>query len=306
MNVVDMMLLGSIPFNVIVSAVALNAVIIALILIFALHRGRIEADRRRELMQINHELATAVQEAQRANRLKSEFLATMSHELRTPLNSMIGYGQLLLLGLSGDLDEDVLYQISRIQANSKRLLAMINDILDISRIEAKRLEINHEPFAVRQLVKELLSAAKSMGDDKKLNFSVMVHENVPTEIVADVELVRRIAINLLSNAHKFTHDGSICLEVGISDAASEWYIRVTDTGIGIAPEAIGMIFDRFRQVDGSFQRAQGGAGLGLAIVKQYTAEMGGHIEVSSDPGRGSMFTVYLPLIEVPEGALVMA
>jgi two-component system sensor kinase len=234
--------------------------------------------------------------AHEANRLKSEFLATMSHELRTPLNAMIGFTEIMISGMGGVLDQDAKHMSERIHANSQRLLALINDVLDLSKIEAKRVEVNEQQFSPRQMAADLGSQMSSLAEKKGLAFEMDVTPNLPELVLGDRALIERVVTNLLSNAFKFTDQGSVRLSMARTPDHS-WTISVRDTGIGIPPHAQEFIFDPFRQLDGSSQRAYGGTGLGLAIVRDLVRAMDGTVKVDSAVGQGSAFTVTLPLVE---------
>jgi signal transduction histidine kinase len=232
--------------------------------------------------------------AREANRLKSEFLATMSHELRTPLNAMIGFSEIMLSGMGGTLDQDATHMTERIHANSTRLLALINDVLDLAKIEAKRIEVVMHPFSPREMAESLRTSMSSLATQKNIGFKIAVSPEFPEQISGDRGLVERIATNLLSNAFKFTNKGQVELAIG-KVGKDRWVMSVTDTGIGIPPHAREFIFDPFRQLDGSSQRAFGGTGLGLSIVRELAYAMGGTVQVESEVGVGSMFMVTLPL-----------
>jgi signal transduction histidine kinase len=233
--------------------------------------------------------------AHEANRLKSEFLATMSHELRTPLNAMIGFSRIMLAGMGGALDDDARGMVERIDANSQRLLNLINDILDLSRIEAQRVDIARVAFSPQRMIEDLCRSMQSLAATRGLEFEYRIDPAMPKELVGDPSVIERVATNLLSNSFKFTNEGRVTLNVMRSINRDEWTITVADTGIGIPAHAREFIFDPFRQVDGSSQRAYGGSGLGLAIVKELVRAMGGTIYVESAVGRGSVFVVNLPL-----------
>ncbi len=252
------------------------------------------------LRQTNRELEAARRIAEEAARLKSEFLATVSHELRTPLNAMIGFSEIMLSGMGGELDDDARHMTERILANSQRLLALINDVLDLSKIEAQRIEVAPTPFSPRQFAEDLRSQNASLADRKGLALEVEIDPALPPQILGDTTLLARIGANLLSNAIKFTEAGSVRLR--LEQATPErWRLAVQDTGIGIPPHALNFIFDPFRQLDGSSQRAYSGTGLGLTIVRELAMAMGGQVSVESRVGGGSTFTVTLPLsVPAPE------
>lgn len=247
-----------------------------------------------ELIAINQELAKAREQAEAASRLKSQFLATMSHELRTPLNAVIGYTQIQLSGMAGTLtDEQRTFQ-DRILINSHHLLNLINDVLDLSKIEAGRMEIVRRPFDLRKSMQEVLDQNKVFADEKNLSIEMHIDERIPRQIIGDAARISQVAINLVSNAIKFTEKGSVKIDVQ-RHTTTNWKLTVSDTGIGIPPHMQEVIFEEFRQVDSSLQRQYGGTGLGLAITRKLILMMGGSIRVSSVLGEGSTFVVTLPL-----------
>jgi len=242
----------------------------------------------------NARLFDHIQEQQRqvieANRLKSEFLAVISHELRTPLNAIIGFLGIMLM--SGELSERNSHLAQRARANSERLLNLITDILDISRIEAGRLQLYPVHVPLRDLIEKLSDQMSVLAEEKNITFSVHVEADVPETIYADEDALTKIITNLLSNGFKFTEQGGVGLYVAY--AAEQVTIRVKDTGIGIPAHMQAVIFDSFRQVDGSITRKYGGSGLGLSIVYHICNAMGGTIRVESMVDRGSEFIVTLP------------
>ncbi len=246
------------------------------------------------LSETNRALVEAQKAAEEASRLKSEFLATMSHELRTPLNAIIGFSDLLLTGIAGEVTEKQRGYIQRILQNSERLLAQINDVLDVSKIEAGRLELAELPFAPRELLSELQAQLQSMADLKGLRLETSCDPDLPALLLGDRKRFEQILTNLIGNAIRFTSHGGIEVHMRRKDAEN-WTIVVSDTGIGIPAHALEYIFDAFRQVDGSTQREHGGTGLGLALVRRLVHMMGGTVSVESEVGRGSTFTVTLPL-----------
>jgi signal transduction histidine kinase len=233
----------------------------------------------------------ARREAQEASRAKDLFLATMSHELRTPLNAIIGF--LSLMMVSGGLDEDNFYMAERSTANSNRLLSLINNILDLSRISAGSLEITPVPMSVQHLGESLENDLALQFKEKNLEFRVRVDELLPESLIHDEERLYQIAANLVGNALKFTDRGYIALD--FIRSGDKLTMTCTDTGIGIPKAKQQMIFDEFSQVDGSSTRSHGGAGLGLSIVKKLAVLMGGAVRVDSAEGQGSTFRVDLPL-----------
>ncbi len=258
--------------------------------------------RQQNIQQIekqSKELEKAVKQAVEANRLKSEFLATMSHELRTPLNAIIGFAEVMLMGLAGTMDEKVRHTTKRIHYNSERLLSLIDDLLDISRIEANRVDLIISEFAPEDLLGNVKRVIEPQAAEKNVAYVGEVDENLPPRLYGDMQRLERIIINLAGNAVKFTDEGEIKVSLERVDE-TQWCIKVADTGIGIARHAQEFIFDKFRQVDGTSRRAYMGAGLGLAIVKELTLLMKGNVRVESAPGEGSTFTVTLPFAG-PEG-----
>jgi signal transduction histidine kinase len=246
-----------------------------------------------DLRDSNAGLQIANEKAIEASRLKSEFLATMSHELRTPLNAIIGFSDMLLLGMSGILNDRQRHKVLRLQENGKRLLGLVNDILDIARIEAGRIELQHEPFEPLQLGERLSQQMAVLAERQELDFEVNIDPELPPVLVGDVQHIEQVVVNLLSNAFKFTEHGAVTLTMAAQETT--WTIAVKDTGIGIPPHALDLIFEEFRQVDGTSARAYKGSGLGLAITRHLTRVMGGTISVKSELGEGSTFTITLPL-----------
>lgn len=241
------------------------------------------------------ELEVATVKAMEASRIKGEFLSTMSHELRTPLNAIIGFTELVLREISGPLTEKQSHQLSRVHANSLHLLGLINDILDLSKIEAGRMEIYHAPYSPGGMIKTVTDKMSTLPEEKGLNFVIDVDDALPESVIGDQARVEQVVINLLSNAFKFTEQGEVELQVKVLPDNERWQMTVRDTGVGIAPHALEYIFDEFRQADGTARRAYGGSGLGLAISRNLCRLMEGEIQVKSELGVGSTFIVTLPL-----------
>ena len=239
------------------------------------------------------ELEITNQKVVAANRLKSEFLSTLSHELRTPLHAITGFCGIMLEGMGGQIDEEARHMLTRIDANSKRLLDLINDMLDIAKIESGRLDLAIAPFSPHDLVGQWKTQMIVLAQQKNLNFEVNIAPTLPKTLWGDERRISQIAVNLLSNAFKFTEKGKVTL--ALEWQSPQWIIKVTDTGIGIPDHAKELIFDEFRQVDGTPRRVYGGTGLGLAIVRNLCKLMDGTIEVESEVNKGSTFTVTLPL-----------
>ena len=253
------------------------------------------------LLRAVNELAEAHRKAEEATQLKSEFLANMSHELRTPLNAIIGYTQILLAGMAGELNDKQQSNLERVFANGQDLLRLINDILDLTKIEAGRMELVNKPFVLREWLDEIESHTGGLARAKGLDYDAFLDEGLPAQVVGDPDRLRQIALNLLANAIKFTEKGSVRIELQ-RRGADQWSISVIDTGIGIPSHAQEYIFEEFRQVDGTWQRKHGGTGLGLSIVRNLALMRGGQVRVKSQVGEGSTFSVLLPL--VTEHALV--
>jgi len=246
------------------------------------------------LILANRELGEARRQAEDATRLKSQFLATMSHELRTPLNAIIGYTEIQLAGMTGEItDEQRDYQ-ERVVTNAEHLLNLINDVLDISKIEAGRMELVQKDFTLSEWVSDIDNQMRVLAEAKSLDFIVEVDSRMPDRISGDPARMKQVVINLLSNAIKFTESGSVHLTIR-KHGRDTWHVIVEDTGIGIASHMQETIFEEFRQVDSSSRRKSGGTGLGLAIVRKLLLMMGGTIRLSSQSGEGSIFTITLPL-----------
>ena len=257
------------------------------------------------LAQQNQELEDQRQQLQLQNlqlleaaRLKSQFLATMSHELRTPMNAVIGFSQLLLRQRQSPLTPQQVDMMERILNNGKHLLTLINDILDLSKIEAGRLDLKLEAFNLEALVRATIEEIRSLAEDKDLALQVRTDLQNPNAINDSFRL-RQILVNLLSNAIKFTETGSVEIEVK-ETTPDRLLFTVKDTGIGIAQNELEHIFEEFRQVDQNLTRRYSGTGLGLAITKSLIELMKGSITVESQPGQGSIFRIELPrLVEAP-------
>ncbi len=252
-----------------------------------------------ELRRVNNELARAHEKALEASKVKSAFLANMSHELRTPLNAIIGYSELLQELASRRGQPDALPDLAKINRAGKHLLELINDILDISKIEAGKMQMYLQDFVVADLVHETMATIKPLVEKNGNVLKADLAENLGT-IHADMTRVRQTLLNLLSNACKFTQKGTITLTVRrASTNGCDWLdFHVSDNGIGMTAEQIGRLFQAFSQADASTTRKYGGTGLGLAITRKICQMMGGDVTAVSEMGKGSTFTARLPAVVV--------
>jgi signal transduction histidine kinase len=255
---------------------------------FALETTRQAIDTREKAEK---DMESLVKELQGALLFKDQFLATMSHELRTPLNAITGFSGIALM--QDDLSPDIEMMLERIQINSKRLMSLINDILDISRINAGRIEILSEDVNLWELVKGWREDFNESAANKGLALELTIDPSLPQNIQGDPDRITQVAANLIGNAIKFTERGSIRISAAPL-GETHWILTISDTGIGIPDTWQHLIFEEFRQVDGSASRKYGGAGLGLSIVRKLCLLMGGNVVVSSKPGDGTTFTVTLP------------
>lgn len=230
---------------------------------------------------------------EKANRLKSEFLATMSHELRTPLNAIIGFAEVLRDEITGALNTEQKEYVGDIHSSGQHLLSMINSILDLSKIEAGKFELQYEEFSVENAINEVLNTIMGSSHKKGISIRTHVHEDIPS-LMADKVKFKQIMFNLLSNAVKFTpENGRITINARLSNQHVQ--IAVSDTGIGIKSDDMNKLFEAFRQVDGSYARRYEGTGLGLILTKRLVELHGGKIWAKSEYGKGSTFTFTLPL-----------
>ncbi|MCO6049378.1 response regulator [Mesorhizobium sp. RP14(2022)] len=241
------------------------------------------------------ELAAARDAAEDANRAKSQFLANMSHELRTPLSAVIGYSEMLEEEVEEMGEKHLLGDLGKIKSNARHLLSLINDVLDISKIEANKVEIYAEEFDVAEMVREVAATVDALVSHKSNRLELSLGANLG-RAHTDVVKIRQVLINLLSNAAKFTENGLITLTVErkASDQGDRITFRVKDTGLGMSEEQLARLFQRFTQADASTTRRFGGTGLGLAITKAFTDMLGGEVSVESQPDLGSTFTVSIP------------
>ena len=247
-----------------------------------------------EQKKVEHALRTAKDAAESANRMKSEFMTRMNHELRTPLTAIIGFSKVLLAGKEGPLTPNAQLYAERIRANGLHLLSLINQILDVAKVEAGRMELETETVAVNLLVWDTMAMLESTAQAKGIALRGQVPDDV-APIVTDAGKLRQILINLIGNAIKFTNQGEVSVTVETDGGTSQPVsISVRDTGIGIAPDRQQKVFEPFAQGDSSTRREFGGTGLGLSIVKAFAELIGAAIEVESELGKGTTFTVWLP------------
>lgn len=244
-------------------------------------------------MQQTVKLGEALQVAEAANRAKSEFLANMSHELRTPLSAVIGYSELIEEEMEASGEDASLSDVQKIQANARHLLSLINNVLDLSKIEAAKMTTTAEPFTVGDLLNEIESTTRGLVEQKGNRMKIESSSEL-SSMNTDLVKVRQCLINLVGNAAKFTEHGSITLSVKRDEEMVTFAVK--DTGIGMTAEEMGRLFERFTQADASTTRRFGGTGLGLALTRSLSHLLGGEIQVSSVLGEGSTFKLRLPAI----------
>ncbi|HEX6367289.1 MAG TPA: PAS domain-containing sensor histidine kinase [Longimicrobium sp.] len=257
-------------------------------------RLRAEEERAHALVQAEEARAAA----EEANLTKSGFMATMSHELRTPLNAMLGYTDLLLMGVPEPLPPGALGYVERLRLSARHLLQLIEEMLSFARLEAGKEEVDLQPVALADVLREVAAIVEPLAEGKGIVFRAQV-EDAPQTLRTDPRKLRQVLLNLLGNAVKFTEQGHVELRVNRSDG---WLVfRVSDTGVGIPPEHVERLFEAFWQGDGTLNRTAEGTGLGLAIAERYVRMLGGEIRVESVPGEGSTFTVMLPVEGTGDG-----
>jgi two-component system, NarL family, sensor histidine kinase BarA len=293
------------------------------VLVFTSHKAMISSqlhiesvnESYREVQEKNKKLSDALERLQELSRLKSNFLATVSHELRTPLTSVIGYSEMLLAGLAGEMNDEQKDYLKTILEKGESLLRLISSILDLSRIEARGVQLHRKPTDLDEVLQSALESVMPQSYKKNLALTADLAPSVK-HVTVDGDKLRQCVVNLLSNSVKFTPAGGhIFVQAGPAENApgssgpfgsSGWLqISVTDNGIGIPPELLDKVFDTFFQADSSASREYGGAGLGLSIVKSYVEAHGGEISVTSELGKGSKFTLLLP-VEPPGTGLELA
>jgi signal transduction histidine kinase len=268
-----------------------------------------------ELERANARLESAVAEAQAADRAKSAFLATMSHEIRTPINAMLGYTELIRMGLSGPITDQQREHLERVRTSGQHLVGLVNEVLDFARIESSQLAVDSTVASAAETVDASLALVRPQAEAKNIRLSCI--EDAPVRYEGDPQRVRQILVNLLTNAVKFTASGGrVSVEYGSLvqsvpgelSPAPRAYFRVRDNGIGIAADQLERIFEPFTQADSGYTRRQGGTGLGLSISRSLAQLMRGTVSVDSTVGAGSCFTLVLPLatssVAAPAGASV--
>ena len=247
-----------------------------------------------ELQELNENLLTSYQKLKEVDRLKDEFLANMSHELRTPLNAIIGFSGMLMQDPSGRLHLEAREDLQIIYQNGKALLGLIDSILDLSKIEAGKMELELEAVDPVQLLEEVKAMAAGLLHDRSIRLE-FVRPEVDIRVMGDRDRLRQVFTNLVGNAVKFTEEGTVRILAG--RAGGRFQVRIEDTGIGMTEEELGRLFKPFQQVDGSITRRFGGTGLGLAISQRFMALMHGRITAASRKGEGSTFVVEMPMLE---------
>ncbi|HEX7871379.1 MAG TPA: response regulator [Sphingobium sp.] len=257
-------------------------------------------NQRDELERAGANLQVKAYELEQASQYKSDFLANMSHELRTPLNSLLILSKLLGDNPDGNLSGDQVKFARTIESSGNDLLTLINDILDLSKIEAGHIQIQPEPVAMQRLVSDIRQLFQPVADNRGVAFEIVLAEDCPRAIETDRLRVEQIIKNLLSNAFKFTEQGGVTMTMSPADG-NRLAIAVADTGIGMSREQQGHIFEAFHQADGTISRKYGGTGLGLSISRELTRLLGGRITLESQPGEGSTFTLVIPIAYDPAG-----
>jgi len=265
----------------------LSAVVLLFMVVTTMYVVRLN----RRLNSSKLELEKYSEELQEASRHKSQFLANMSHELRTPLNSIIGYTKLMLDGLEGDINEEQRKDLDTVYRNSQHLLTLINDLLDLAKIEAGKIVLSYKTFLISDLLSEVIPTIEQLAREKELTLTYSVAPGIDS-LYADEAKTKQVLINILGNAIKFTNEGSVKLNVAEND--SDFIFSVTDTGMGMKKEDLEAIFDSFEQVGPAQIAGYEGTGLGLAISKQFIEMQGGKIWAESELGKGSIFTFALP------------
>jgi len=237
-------------------------------------------------------IADKGQQLEAASRHKSQFLANMSHELRTPLNAVLGYTKLVLNNIYGEVPEKIRDVMERVELSGRHLLGLINDVLDLSKIEAGQLTLSLKDYSMKEVLQTVSTAMESLAGEKKLALKVTAPADLPLAS-GDEQRINQVLLNLVGNAIKFTEAGEVKVQATVSDGS--FVVSVSDTGLGIAPADQQKIFEEFQQADSSSTRRKGGTGLGLSIAKRIIEMHGGRIWLESSPGKGSTFWFTLPV-----------
>jgi PAS domain S-box-containing protein len=248
-----------------------------------------------ELTCMNQELAEQNRRVEEANRLKSQFLANMSHELRTPLNAIIGFSEIMHDEKVGRISEDHKEFLGDILTSAKHLLQLINDVLDLAKIESGKMHFDPEPVQLNRIVNEVRDVLRTMASRKDIGVAIEVDPSLDN-IVADASKLKQVLYNYLSNALKFTPDGGHVTVRAMPEGPAHYRLEVEDTGIGVEPENLDRLFTEFRQLDTGASKQYQGTGLGLALTKRIVEAQGGSVDVASIPGHGSTFSAVLPRI----------
>jgi signal transduction histidine kinase len=247
-----------------------------------------------ENVRLFEEIQDKNRQLELASQNKSQFISSMSHELRTPLNAIIGLTEMMVSNAARFGTDKALEPLRRVNAAGTHLLSLINEVLDLSKIEAGKLDLNPEPIYLARLIDEVIGTAGQLAEKNKNRLIVEAHENVG-ELTADPLRLKQILLNLLSNSCKFTKEGEVALRVRKVADGRDWIeLAVADTGIGMTSEQQAKLFEDFTQADSLTSRRYGGTGLGLALSRKLARMMGGDVTVTSEPGKGSVFTVRLP------------
>lgn len=273
----------------------MNVIFLVAVAVLLLRQLRLEFDNRLAAMgRSMRETEKARAEADRANQAKSRFLASMSHEFRTPLNAIIGYVDIMLVGMAGNFTDKQHQLHNHIKTNATRLLSMINNTLDMAKIEAGRVEIRTSKVDPRDLITSLVSGMGSLAENKKIYLEPQICDDAPLEVTSDVPKLQQVVTNLVGNALKFTTKGGVTVRVAGGPDSNYWTIQVADTGIGMPPDAAAYVFEAYKQVNSNNHKGHEGTGLGLAITHQHVRLMGGNISLETAEGQGTTFTVTLP------------
>lgn len=276
-----------------ISVLTTNIAIFGAACVFLYQRAIEGEDRLKSIREALTQVEAAKQEAEKANQAKSMFLANMSHELRTPMNAIIGYVDILRFGMAGELVQPQLDLLENVSQNNQRLLSLINDILDVAKIESGTITLLETTAETKQIVGDVINSMQSLVIPKGIELKAEFTENAPSLVLIDVRKFQQILTNLISNGVKFTKKGGVYVTVdGVTPTT--WQIKVRDTGVGMPPDAATYIFEKFRQVDNTATREHQGTGLGLAIVKGFIELMKGEISIETQLGHGTIFTITLP------------